>query len=179
MSHSLYSRFAVGFFTLVVSITTVLMSPIQAQDRHAAHQPSGTLTDEAAITHVMKSQFDRPEAALTVMPVSVEGDFAVAGWIQGSTGGRALLKKASGKWSIHLCAGDALTQISTLEMAGIDTASAKRLAQKVATAERQLPAEHVKKLGLFEGVLRIDGGAHHGHGHGPTHGHASPARTQH
>ena len=47
MSHSLYSRFAVGFFTLVVSITTVLMSPIQAQDRHAAHQPGGVFTDEA------------------------------------------------------------------------------------------------------------------------------------
>jgi hypothetical protein len=163
MSNSLHSRFAVGFFTLVVSSTTVLMSPVQAHGQHGANQPGSTLTDETAITHVMKSQFDRPEAALTVMPVSIESDFAVAGWIQGSTGGRALLKKASGKWSIHLCAGEALTQVSTLEMAGIDSAAAKRLAQKVSIAERRLPAEHARKLSLFEGVLKIDGGAHHGH----------------
>ncbi|MFM8555384.1 MAG: copper uptake system-associated protein [Betaproteobacteria bacterium] len=152
-----------------------------AHDSHSAHQPGGMQSDEAAITHVMKSQFDRPEAPLTVMPVSTDGNFAVAGWIQGSTGGRALLKKDGGKWLIHLCAGDALKQVSTLEMAGIDAATAKRLAQKVAAAERRLSAEHVRKLSLFEGILRVDGGAHHGHGHahGPAHGHASPARSQH
>ena len=177
MSHSLYSRFTIGLFMLVVSITTVLMSSVQAQGQHGAHQPGSTLTDETAITHVMKSQFDRPEAALTVMPVSVEGDFAVAGWIQGSTGGRALLKKASGKWSIHLCAGDALTEVSTLEMAGIDSAAAKRLAQKMSIAERRLPTEHARKLSLFEGVLRIDGGAHHGHGQ--PHGQSTYARPGH
>jgi len=179
MSNRLASRFSAGFFSLIISFATVLMSASHAQTTHGAHQTGSAMPDAAAITHVMKSQFDRPDAPLTVMPISIEGNFAVAGWIQSSMGGRALLKKDNGKWSIHLCAGDALTQIATLEMAGIDTASAKRLAQKVATAERQLPAEHVKKLSLFEGILRIDGGAHHGHGHGSTHGHASPARTQH
>jgi len=36
--------------------------------------------NEHQITMVMMKQFDKPEAPLTVLPISVEGDYAVAGW---------------------------------------------------------------------------------------------------
>jgi hypothetical protein len=63
----------------------------------AAHE--GTVSvhpDARSVEHVLKAQFDKPEAPLSVAPVSVEGNYAVAGWLQGARGGRALLLAASG-----------------------------------------------------------------------------------
>jgi hypothetical protein len=122
----------------------------------------------------MKAQFDKPEAPLSVVPVTVEGDYAIAGWIQHDRGGRALLKAEGGNWTIRVCAGDGLLQASMLEMAGVSGAAAKRLLEKVAAAEKRLPVDLVKKFSLFEGVLKIEAGNHHGHGHG--HGHGSGRR---
>jgi periplasmic copper chaperone A len=138
-------------------------SPTSAHEKPAAHR-----TSTQAIEHVMKAQFDKPEAPLTVVPITVEGDYAIAGWIQKDRGGRALLKAEGGKWTIRVCAGDGLLQVPTLEMAGVSGSTAKRLVEKVAAAERRLPVDHVKKFSLFEGLLKIEAGSHHGHGH--THG---------
>ena len=51
------------------------------------------VTDEQAVEHAMKALFDKPQSPLKVAAVSVEGDYALAGWIQDQRGGRALLKK--------------------------------------------------------------------------------------
>jgi hypothetical protein len=50
-------------------------------------------------------------------------------------------------------------------MAGVSGPIAKRLAEKVAAAEKRLPVDQVKKFSLFEGVLKIEAGSQHGHGH--------------
>lgn len=115
--------------------------------------------------------FDKPEAPLTVVPVTIEGDYAIAGWIQKDKGGRALLKNQGGKWTIRVCAGDGLLRVPTLEMAGVSEPIAKRLAEKVAAAEKRLPVDQVKKFSLFEGVLKIEAGTHHGHSHDSGHKH--------
>jgi hypothetical protein len=47
--------------------------------------------------------FDEPDHRLEVAPVAVVGDNAVAGWVQGNQGGRALLRKRNGKWVLILC----------------------------------------------------------------------------
>lgn len=52
--------------------------------------------DAGAIRHVMMATFDKPEAPLTVDPVTVRGDLTVAGWAQGDMGGRALLRREEG-----------------------------------------------------------------------------------
>jgi hypothetical protein len=121
------------------------------------------MTDEESIEHAMKALFDKPGAPLRVAPVSVEGAYAVAGWIQNDKGGRALLKKEHGKWSIQVCGGDGLKQASSLTMTGMDQSSANRLAQKIAAAEKQMHSEQVKKLAMFEGVVKVNGGAHDPH----------------
>jgi hypothetical protein len=59
-------------------------------------------------------------------------------------------------------------------MTGMDQASASRLAQKIAAAEKQMPAEQVKKLALFEGVVKVDGGAHDPHA--VNHGNATHSK---
>jgi hypothetical protein len=48
-------------------------------------------------------------------------------------------------------------------MAGMPSASAKRLAAKILTAEKNRPAEQVKKFALFEGMVKVEAGKHDPH----------------
>ena len=66
--------------------------------------------DASSIRHALMEMFDRPEERLTVAPISVEGDIAVAGWAQGERGGRALMRRKHHNWQIILCSGDALKE---------------------------------------------------------------------
>jgi periplasmic copper chaperone A len=143
---------------------------------HAA-PPQGAPTgaqapaDAHQIEHVMKAQFDKPEAPLQVAPVTVEGGFALAGWIQGDKGGRAFLRKADGKWSIAVCGGDGLKDAKNLVSAGMPPATASRLVKRTQEAEKKLPAERVKMFALFDGMLKIDPAAQGPHGpHGAHQG---------
>ena len=122
-------------------------------------------TDPQAIEHAMKKLFDKPGAPLQVAPVSVEGDYAVAGWLQSQRGGRALLHRRHGQWTIVVCGGDGLKQASSLTQTGMSADAAQRLAQKVAQAESRFSVKTLSQFASFEGMLRVDGDAAHGHGH--------------
>jgi hypothetical protein len=122
-----------------------------------------------AIVHVLKKQFDKAQSPLTVTPVAVEGGWAVAGWLQDVRGGRALLNKRHGQWVIVVCGGDGLRQASTLAQTGMKAAEAQALAMKLQAAESRLPAETLRKFASFEGMLRVDGGAHGAHATHPKH----------
>ena len=43
-------------------------------------------TDQEQIQHALMTTFDKPNNPLKVEPVVVQGDYAVAGWIQGDKG---------------------------------------------------------------------------------------------
>lgn len=127
---------------------------------HTAHAAE-PLDDKAAIRTLMAAEWDKPDAKLLVDPLVVDGDHALAGWTQGSRGGRALLRKSSGKWAVVLCSGDPLKYASALIEAGVEKDSADRLARGLAEAERQLPPQQVALFSTFEGVVHM--GEHHGH----------------
>jgi copper(I)-binding protein len=116
-------------------------------------------TDAERITQVMKAGFDRPGQPLSVDPVSVEGPFAIAGWSQGGSGGRALLQRMGTQWQIVLCAGDALLQPATLTGAGMAPDAATRLVANQRTAESRLPAARREQFARFMGVVKVAGGA--------------------
>lgn len=141
----------------------------------AAHDAHGG-TDAQQITHVMKRQFDRPEAPLGVTPVVIVGDAAVAGWSQQGKGGRALLRKDKSGWSIHVCAGKGLTQADVLEMSGLPKPQAVEMARAVAKAEAGLTPAQRALFDSFEGVLKVGGEGAAAHGHGP---HAAPSAPAH
>ena len=105
----------------------------------------------------MKSQFDKPDAPLTVANVSVQGSAAVAGWSQGGMGGRAFLTKGAKGWSITLCSGESLTQAATLKSLGLSAADADALAMSVAAADATLPPATVALLNSFAGTVQMDG----------------------
>lgn len=112
--------------------------------------------DAHEIDAVLKKQFDRPDAPLVVNPVTVVGDYAVAGWTQTGRGGRALLQKNKHGWVITVCAGDGLTRADVLQTTGMDAASADKLAKAVVAAESRLSNDKRKLFASFEGVVKVD-----------------------
>jgi hypothetical protein len=134
---------------------------------HGGHDHAKMLggTDFEQITHIMKGQFDTPENPLSVEPVVVSGDHAIGSWAQDGRGGRALLRKKDGMWTIHLCTGDAVKQAANLVKMGMPEADAAVLEKALAEAESALGADKIALFDSFEGTMMIEGGAH-GDGHG-------------
>lgn len=128
--------------------------------------------DEQAVSAALKKQFDKPDAPLEVSPVTVEGDHALAGWIQGQQGGRALLKRHGPSWEVVVCGGDDLQRASLLTDAGVNAAAAQRLTRAAAAAEARLPASQRQQFSLFKQTIRLQPGQAHGPA---SHGASAPA----
>lgn len=126
------------------------------------------VASDGAIRHLLMQTFDRPDDRLTVDPVVVVDDRAVAGWSQGEMGGRALLRHVAGKgWLIEFCSGDALKQAETLHHLGASPEQAKALADNLAKAEAALSPARLELLARFEGMVKMDeSGAHPPVAHG-------------
>ncbi|MEY4761976.1 MAG: hypothetical protein RLZZ200_1832 [Pseudomonadota bacterium] len=122
-------------------------------------------TDEQAVSAQLKQQFEKPEAPLTVASVAVEGHYAVAGWMQGKQGGRALLTREQGSWALVACGGDGLVSASFLEQAGMAPAAATRFSARIRAVESKLTPTERKQLSSFDGLMRFERGAHHGMHH--------------
>lgn len=116
--------------------------------------------DQEQIKQMMKHQFDKPHAPLSVSPIAVVGDHALASWIQIDSGGRALLVRHHGKWSIALCGGDGLTQVDVLEKTGMSKQVAAQLSKQLVEGESKLSPKHKKMFSMFKGEVKVD---HHQH----------------
>ncbi|NVK33955.1 MAG: copper chaperone PCu(A)C [Rhodobacteraceae bacterium] len=132
-------------------------------------------TDAEQIEALLKAQFERPEAPLTVAPITVQGSVAVAGWSQDGNGGRAFLRKDDHGWFVELCSGESLVLPATFQSMGLGHAEANRLAASVNGAETSAGADLIARLNAFEGTVIIgrQGMGDHGHGHNEdkAHGH--------
>jgi hypothetical protein len=117
--------------------------------------------DEPAISKLLHTTFDKPEAPLTVAPIVVAGNHAIAGWTQGDMGGRALLRKKGQGWELILCAGDGIKSRDALAKAGIPLQDAAALERDLAAAEGKLSPQHVAMFSRFEGMLMMDGSGNH------------------
>ncbi|MCV3767708.1 copper uptake system-associated protein [Rhizobium sp. TRM95796] len=130
-----------------------------AHHDHTAHHMQAASGDPAQdIAAIMKGMFETPDAPLSVEPVVVQGEWAVAGWAQQDRGGRALLKKKGEAWAIQICSGDSLKQADALEKAGISKQDAEALAAKVVEAEKNIDAGKLALFASFEGTVMVDGG---------------------
>jgi len=123
--------------------------------------PARAADDPAAIRHVLMRAFDKPEARLSVEPVVVVGQHAVAGWAQGERGGRALLYRHGDAWQIAACAGDALKDAKGLREAGVGPADAETLGKALGEAEAKLPAGLRARFATFDGFVRMDASGQH------------------
>jgi copper(I)-binding protein len=124
-----------------------------AHGHDAAAVDTTGMSDPDAITAIMKAQFDTPESPLTVDPIVVEGDHALASWAQGDKGGRALLERRDMMWTIVLCGGPDLRMPGFLAEHGVT--AAETLSKLYNTAEDGLGADKVALSSSFEGVVMI------------------------
>lgn len=124
----------------------------------------GDMSDEEFITMQQKNAFETPDNPLTVEPIVVMGDYAVAGWVQGELGGRVFWQRVDGVWTAVFCSGPSLTEASTLVERGVPQAEAEALVAAVVAAEAELPAEIVALFDSFEGTVELDGAGLAGHG---------------
>lgn len=113
------------------------------------------MTDHDAILAVMKAQFDTPENPLTINPVVIHGQDALASWEQGGKGGRALLRKSHDGWAIVLCGGQDLRMPAFLDQHG--TSDSAKLSALFNAAEDALGSEKVALYSAFEGVVMVAG----------------------
>lgn len=84
-------------------------------------------------------------------PIVLRGDVAVAGWSQDGQGGRALLRRQAGAWTIELCAGESLRQAAAFQALGLSAPEAEGLAADVAAGDPALTA----RLDAFQGTILI------------------------
>ena len=124
---------------------------------------SYAISNEQQIRSLLSNTFDSPNAKVKTSPVIVDGDIAIADWIQGEKGGRALLKKSNGKWEISACGGSGFKQSESLIQAGIEQSIASRLTTKLANAEKKLPAKQIQMFDSFGQTVSMEQGhdAHH------------------
>jgi hypothetical protein len=111
--------------------------------------------DTSDIRALISHEFDRPDATVVSDPIVIVQEFAVADWIQGDKGGRALLRKKDGQWAIMLCSGDGIRNAKSMAKAGVPQPIASDLASKLTYVESGLPPARVKMFGLFGAEQRI------------------------
>jgi hypothetical protein len=129
---------------------------------HGAAAPAMTGDDPTDIEALLKAQFDTPESPLTVAPITVQGDVAIAGWSQDGRGGRVFLRKDAEGWFVELCSGAGLMLPATLQGLGLTPADAETLLVAARAAEETLGTEAIQRFDSFDGTLMI-GRAGHGH----------------
>jgi hypothetical protein len=76
-------------------------------------------TPQQQIQALISSTYDKPDHKVETSPIAVAEDYAIADWVQGKRGGRALLHRVNGKWVIMACGADGLKELKTLADAGI------------------------------------------------------------
>jgi hypothetical protein len=148
----------VEMFKMMVAVLAVLTASVAT----GLAEPAGT--DATAIGRLLHGTFDKPNESLSVGPVVVSGDHAIADWTQGDMGGRALLRRKQGGWVVTLCAGDAMKSSEALKTAGVPQPEAIQLARDLAVAESRLAPEQVAMFSRFEGLVTMDGASHHSDG---------------
>ena len=70
---------------------------------------SAAATDAEQAAKAMRDIWDKPDAPLVVEPVVIEGDYALAGWVQLERGGRALLRYGATTRELVLQPGESFT----------------------------------------------------------------------
>jgi hypothetical protein len=133
-----------------------------AHGDHAAMAPAMTGDPLVDIEATLKAQFDTPENPLTVAPITVQGDVAIAGWAQNGMAGRAFLRQDETGWFVEVCAGKGLLMPEMLSGLGLSDGDAATLLASVTTAEAALGAEAIALFDSFDGELFI---GRNGHGH--------------
>lgn len=123
---------------------------------------TGSKPAEDQIKAIIAKTYDQPGKPVETAPVVIVGNHALADWIQGEMGGRALLRLNKGAWEIMACGGDDFKKVKTLGHAGIPNDTARKLIAQLEQAEKSVSPERVKRFGLFGTPSDPRRAGHHG-----------------
>ena len=114
------------FLKLVLAVCSICISLGQVHVAHAQDK------NAAEVRSAIRAIWDKPGASVEVDPVSVVGNHAIAGWTQEKRGGRALLRRDHGKWTVIVCGGDGLAKANALRQTGMSATDASNMERAVA-----------------------------------------------
>lgn len=109
-----------------------------------------------AICVEVKAASEPADNPLTVEPVVIEGNWAIAGGVQ-ERGGRALLQRNASESNVHPSSGDRLKQGQALRMMGLSENDASSIAAKLAVAEKNIAPEKLALFASFGGTVVVEG----------------------
>jgi hypothetical protein len=116
-----------------------------------------TGAEERKVRTLVYQQLSQPDLGAVVGPVVMESNFALVDWTRGGLfGGRTLLRKDKGAWSMVLCGGEPLRKRPTIERAGVPDGTAGVLITKLLREESRLDVDRRNQLDKFRGA-RTDG----------------------
>ena len=147
-------RSSFGHFALAFVAATCLFS-------NAIAHPQTEEESRARIQKLISTTFDRPDLKVQTDPIVIEGKVAIADWIQGEKGGRALLTRKHVDWEIIACGGAGFKDPSVIAASGISKRIANNITEKLKTAEAKLPPQKVKQLDSFDGVVTMGRNSRH------------------
>lgn len=125
-----------------------------------AHSQTNEVSQEKIKALISKS-FDQPNLKVITSPIVIEGKVAIADWIQGQKGGRALLRRRHEDWEIIACGGSGFKDSEGIAAIGISKEIATNITAKLKDAEAKLPAQKIKQFDSFDGVVNMVHGTNH------------------
>ncbi len=131
---------------------------------------SGEIESKASakenIIRAIKMQFDQPQHPVSVPVVAISAPYAVADWMQGTRGGRALLKLNDGHWQALACGDAQIKSVFKLEKMGVPKAHAEEIVQQLTLEETQLSQAEISTINSFSGLVDLlTHPEHHQHTH--------------
>lgn len=120
---------------------------------------------EALITLTIKKQWETAHILLEVPAIAVGTNYALADWVQGERGGRALLRLSEGKWKTLMCGSVQLKSALSLERAGVPKAEATQISENLSVKEANLSSAQLALIDSFQGIVDVltDSVDHHEH----------------
>jgi len=125
-----------------------------------AHSQTEEVSQEK-IRALISKTFDQPKLPVKISPIVIEGKVAIADWVQGQKGGRALLRRKHTDWEIIACGGAGFKDPSGVAAIGISKEIAINITAKLSTAEAKLSPQLVKQFDSFDGVVNMMHGGQH------------------
>jgi hypothetical protein len=125
-----------------------------------AHSQTEEVSQEK-IKALISKTFDQPKLPVKTNPIVIEGKVAIADWVQGQKGGRALLRRKHTDWEIIACGGVGFKDPSGIAAVGISKEIATNITAKLSAAEAKLPPQLVKQFDSFDGVVNMMHGGQH------------------
>lgn len=106
-----------------------------------------------AVTQAIKLHWEQPNQPVEVLAVAVEKEFAIADWIQGERGGRAVLRKNNEDWQTLACGDAQIKNAQTLTQYGLSLPQAQAIVQQLQLEEQHIPAEKLQLIDEFSNVV--------------------------